>query len=144
MGRIHLVEGIMCGPDYVKILQESYLGTLRDFKMRVSGPSAPIFQQDNDPKHRSKVAEEFFKKKRVPRLAWPPSSPDLNIIEQVWDQLDRLVRAREALPRNRNELWDALQEEWLNISQDSIDRLFESMPRRVQAVIEARGGNTRY
>ncbi|KAF9440279.1 transposable element Tcb2 transposase, partial [Macrolepiota fuliginosa MF-IS2] len=56
------------------------------------------FQQDNDPKHRCKVAEEFFTKKRICHLDWPPSSPDLNIIEYAWDQLDHLVHAHKALP----------------------------------------------
>jgi transposase len=112
--------------------------------LRSTGRSGPIFQQDNDPKHRCKVAEEFLKRKKINRLSWPPSSPDLNIIEHVWDQLDRLLRVRTQLPRNQDEMWEALQEEWKNISQDFLDTLYESMTRRVQAVIKAKGGNTKY
>jgi transposase len=144
MGRIHRIEGIMCGPDYVEILNKSYLGTLKDLKLRQTGTSGVIFQQDNDPKHRSKVAEAWFQAKRVKRLPWPPSSPDMNIIEHVWDQLDALVRARNPLPRNKEELWVALQEEWANFPQAALDKLFESMPRRVAALLKARGGHTKY
>jgi hypothetical protein len=34
MGRLHQIDGIMCGPDYVKILDKDYLGTLKDLKIR--------------------------------------------------------------------------------------------------------------
>jgi transposase len=144
MGRIHRIEGIMCGPDYVEILDKQYLGTLKDLKLRRSGKEGVIFQQDNDPKHRSKVAENWFRTKNVKRLSWPPSSPDMNIIEHVWDQLDALVRARNPLPRNKDELWQAIQEEWANFPRTALNTLFESMPRRVAALLKARGGHTKY
>jgi hypothetical protein len=144
MGRLHRIEGIMCGPDYVAILDKEYLGTLKDLKLRRTGKEGVIFQQDNDPKHRSKVAEEWFRNKNVKRLSWPPSSPDMSIIEHVWDQLDALVRARNPLPRNKEELWAALQEEWANFPRAALDKLFESMPRRVAALLKARGGHTKY
>ena len=43
----------------------------------------------------------------------PSQSPDLNIIERVWDYLDR--KKMERLPKNVNELWNVLKEEWYNI-----------------------------
>ena len=39
---------------------------------------------------------------------------------------------------------EVLQQVWYEIGQDLIDALIESMPRRVQAVIEAKGGWTKY
>lgn len=144
MGRIHRIEGIMCGPDYVEILDKQYLSTLKDLKLRRSGKEGVIFQQDNDPKHRSKVAKNWFWTKNVKRLSWPPSSPDMNIIEHVWDQLDALVRTRNPLPRNKDELWQAIQEEWANFPRTALNTLFESMPRRVAALLKARGGHTKY
>ncbi|TFK63776.1 hypothetical protein BDN72DRAFT_733519, partial [Pluteus cervinus] len=68
----------------------------------------------------------------------------LNIIEHLWEYLDRRVRTRQTPPTNLMELWDALVEEWGNIEQDYIDRLFDSMPRRIAAVIAAKGGYTKY
>jgi hypothetical protein len=99
---------------------------------------------DNDPKHRSKVAEEWFRAKNVKRLPWAPSSPNMNIIEHVWDQLDALVCAHDPLPRNKEEMWVALQEEWANFPSAALDKLYESMPRRVAALLKARGGHTKY
>jgi len=131
MGRLHHIEGIICEPDYVKILNKDYLSTLKDLKLRQTGKEGVIFQQDNDPKHWSKVGEDWFWKKNVKCLSWPPSSPNMNIIEHVWDQLDALICACYPLPCNKEELWTALQEEWDNFPQAALDKLFESMPHHV-------------
>ena len=99
MGRLHKIEKIIQAPDYVKIIEDQFLGTLKDLKMCRTGNSGVIFQQDNDPKHTSKLARQWFRTHKVNQLSWPPSSPDMNIIEHVWDQLDRLIRAWNPLPR---------------------------------------------
>lgn len=144
MGELHRVVGNMNAVDYVQILDKNIPKTLRKHRLKVRGPSAILFQQDNDPKHRSKAAEAWFMRKKLRKLPWPSYSPDMNIIEHVWDQLDRLIRARDQLPRNLEELWQALQEEWVNFPKHSLDKLFESMPHRVEALLKARGGYTKY
>ncbi|KAF8642898.1 hypothetical protein AX16_009344, partial [Volvariella volvacea WC 439] len=70
----------MDGPGYVNILHESYLGTLKDFSMKCSGKTAPIFQQDNNLKHTSGIAKAWFEKKKICWLPWASSSPNMNII----------------------------------------------------------------
>ena len=134
----------MCGPDYVEILEKEYLGSLKDLGLRRTGNSSAIFQQDNDPKHWSKVAEAWFQKRRIKCLAWAPSSPDMSIIEHVWDQLDAMICAHDPLPRNKEEFWVTLQEEWYRFPQASLDKLYVSIPRRVGALLKARGGHTKY
>ena len=42
------------------------------------------------------------------------------------------------------ELWERTEEKWEGISQEKCQRLIESMPRRIQAVIKAKGGYTKY
>ena len=42
-----------------------------------------IFQQDNDPKHKSKLVQEFKKMRKVKLLDHPAQSPDLNPIENL-------------------------------------------------------------
>ena len=66
----------------------------------------------------------------------------MNIIEHVWDELDALVRAR--YHTTRRELWVALQEEWDNFLREALNKLFESMPRRITALLKARGEHTKY
>lgn len=60
MGALHRITGNMKGTDYVEILDKNVPWTLKRHKLKQRGPSGIIYQQDNDPKHRSKVAEAWF------------------------------------------------------------------------------------
>jgi transposase len=82
------------------------------------------------------------------QLPWPPNSLDLNPIENLWLLLKRRLRKlfseKEHCPHSAHELFVAAQEEWEEIDQGTIDDLIDSMPRRIQAVIEADGGHTKW
>jgi hypothetical protein len=90
------------------------------------------------------LAQEWFKKKKLNVLDRAPSSLDMNIIEHVWDHLDRRVRTWSPLLRNCDEMWVALQEEWAGIEDDYIEKLYQSMPDRVAALLKAKGSWTKY
>lgn len=103
-----------------------------------------IFMDDNAPAHRGRIIRERLLETGVPQMEWPALSPDLNPIENLWDQLSRLVEARNSAPQNPNYLRAALQEEWDAMPQQTISRLVNSMRRRCQAVIDAHGHMTSY
>ncbi|KAG2066970.1 hypothetical protein BDR04DRAFT_1028708 [Suillus decipiens] len=67
----------------------------------------------------------------------------MSIIKHIWDYLDHHVCTCTLLPHNI-ELWDVLVEEWSNIKQEYITKLFKSMPDHVQALLKAKGGHTKY
>ena len=75
---------------------------------------------------------------------WPSNSPDLNPIENLWHILRSNIRKRKVQPRTKEALIEALQEEWSKLDIEMVNKLCESMPRRLQAVINARGGTTKY
>ena len=63
----------------------------------------------------------------VPVLPRPAYSPDMSPIERVWDDLDRRVRQRVPVPANIQQLRTAIEEEWDNIPQATINSLINSM-----------------
>ncbi|GIY17376.1 hypothetical protein CDAR_1601 [Caerostris darwini] len=77
-------------------------------------------------------------------MIWPPRSPDMNPIENLWDIIERSVRAQNPAPSTLSQLWTSIETAWLNIPAEDFQRLVESMPRRVAALRRAKGGPTRY
>ncbi len=77
-------------------------------------------------------------------LKWPPQSPDLNLIEHLWDVVEREIHIMDLQPTNLQQLDDAIMSIWTKISEECFQHLVESMPRRIKAVLKAKGSPTRY
>ncbi|GFX84877.1 transposable element Tcb1 transposase [Trichonephila clavipes] len=66
-------------------------------------------------------------------------------IEHVWDLVGRrLARDPRPAASKNEELLLCIQAIWNSLPQADIQNLFDSMPRRIAALIAARGGNTKY
>ena len=141
VGMLIEVEGIMNAKQYVEILEGGLMDSVDKLEMDQENL---YFQQDNDPKHTSNLATNFLKDHEINVLDWPAQSPDLNPIEHLWEVLKRLLNRYEDPPSGVFELWNRAAEKWDEITQEQCKRLIESMPRRLEAVIKAKGGNTKY
>jgi len=102
-----------------------------------------FFQEDNAPAHTATVARSFLSQ-RVKLLPWPAQSPDLNPIENLWSIIEDGIRKRNPQPSNLKQLEKMVKEEWNAIPRDIYRNLIASMPRRIEAVISAKGGPTKY
>ena len=101
-----------------------------------------ILQQDNNPKHTSRLCQNYLIRKeqdsRLQIMEWPAQSPGINPIKLVWDELDRRVKAKQ--PTSATHLWELLQQCWEELSEQYLISIVERMPRVCSAVISAKGG----
>ena len=126
---------------YVDILNENLLGSL---SAKGLSKEEIFYQQDNDPKHTSKKARVWFLDNEIGLLDWPAQSPDLNPIENLWNEVDRRLRQLPGSLSSKDDLWAKLQIAWNGIEADFCERLVASMPERVNDVIKAKGGYTKW
>jgi transposase len=102
-----------------------------------------ILQDDNAPAHRAAAVQLLKQQLGVRSLRWPSRSPDMNPIEHVWSFLKRAIQ-RENPPDSLRQLREALHNAWQQLPQRLLQQLILGMPRRITALIQARGGYTRY
>lgn len=93
------------------------------------------FQQDNDPAHKGKAAMNYLKKNHVNVLKWPPRSPDLSPIENIWSIMVKKIRLCQLVNgkrHNEKSLKAAIQQAWDSIPPRVCRNLCYSVPARLQ------------
>lgn len=100
-------------------------------------------QDDGAPCHRSKTVKEFVRRQHWKTLDWPPQSPDLNPIENLWGLLKKKVWSHNF--NSTTELKARIIAIWNHsFEKELLEKLAYSMSDRLRAVVKARGGPTRY
>lgn len=138
VGKLVFIDGIMDRFVYLDILKNN----LHESAENLGIGESFVFQQDNDPKHTALIVKEWLIYKVKNQLKTPPQSPDINPIEHLWDHLDRQIRKHQI--RNREDLKNALLEEWEKIPPSVTTNLVSSMQNRLKAVIKHKGFPTKY
>ncbi len=83
------------------------------------------FQQDNDPKHTSRLAKTFLQDNMSEVIDWPSNSLDLNLIENLWSIVKRNVEKK--MPKNTDDLRRFMIQEWDDILESTLIGLVGSM-----------------
>ena len=92
----------------------------------------------------SKCTKEWLHDHRVSLLYHPPNSPDLSPIEPVWHELKKIIRALPHPPTFVDELKSTVLTAWDQLDVANVDKYIHSMPDRVAAIFQAKGGHTRF
>ena len=131
------------------VAQHEYTDVLRDFFIPQGNQMFQStgkwddnwqMQQDNAPPHKTATNMDFITA-NVPGghfLAWPPNSPDLSPIENLWGWMDsRLHKVHKC--KNIEELRDNLEHIRQTIPPSLLHNMFDGMKARMERVIELNG-----
>ena len=134
-GKLVIFTGNLTGKKLVQIYKRGLLPSAQ--KMYGNKTSNWILQEDNDPKHKSRVANAWKAENNIQVMSWPPYSPDCNPIENVWGLLKTKL-ARKKYKSIRSFISN-IKKEWNDLSRDYAVKLAESCQQRCASVIENGG-----
>lgn len=138
MGEMTVITSSINAQVYVEILDTFLIPSIE----RMFGDGSILFQDDNASCHRAKSVKTFLQERHIMSMAWPANSPDLNSIENLWWKLKKMVH--DKAPTCKADLATAIRQRWRQTDEVYCLSLVKSMPQRIQAVIKARGGATKY
>ena len=99
--------------------------------------------EDNAPGHK-KFAVASRIRNKVDSIEWPPQSPDLNLIEVLWGDIEAELGQIYERAEDVDTLIPMLQAAWASITPERLSNLIASIPTRLAAVIAAGGNAIKY
>jgi hypothetical protein len=105
-----IFTGILKATRYTDIVEAALTPFIEEYY-----PKHHRFQQDNDPKHTSRWSQNYFEENNINWWRTPPSSPDLNPIENVWGSMKTYLRTY-AKPKSTDELRAGIKAFWKTLA----------------------------
>jgi transposase len=136
------ITGTMNQTLYKDVLEDEMKGSI-EYCIPGQHQDDFIFAQDNAPCHKAESIMKWFQGEGITLLEHPPQSPDLNPIENLWRIIKHKLYNNVNI-RSVEYLWKEFEKEWEHIGKDICQKLIDSMPERLDAVIKAKGGHTKY
>jgi transposase len=143
-GRLTVFEkqwGKITAAVYTQYVLPAIYGFYRSVEAEV-GLMRAILMEDNASVHSANLTRSYHTYFGVIRMEWPANSPDLNPIENVWRLLKYRVGRR--FPKTAAQVRQFIEEEWANLQVSDYEHYINEMPDRVEAVIAANGGHTKW
>ncbi len=131
-------SGTLSADGYIDILRKELI----PFMEQHYQDNDVTFQQDGAPCHTAKKTCHFLESNDIKYIHpedWPPNSPDLNPIENLWANIQNIVSKRKWKTQSGYER--AIRDEWFKVTPDELHALIGSMPRRIAQCKKA-GGST--
>jgi hypothetical protein len=135
--------GLFFLPKNTTMNSERYQQTLEDHLLPfMQIHQCTHFLQDGAPCHASKKTMAFLAQQPFIVMDWPGNSPDLNPIENLWNIMKEGLKSKDigSAPKLQAEL----KKLWVSLDQAMLRKLSDSMPRRLQMVLNAKGEMTKY
>lgn len=133
---IKFIEGVLDSNSYKSLIEEKLSEYFEEFQ---NGEC--FFQQDSASIHTSGIMKEFFNKQGFQPLEWPPQSPNVNLIENVWSVLKSNIAVNYDDVRTlKEDIFKTLQ----SLKENYVLNLYRFMPKRVNEIIKLNGDPTKY
>ncbi|GFT55406.1 transposable element Tcb1 transposase [Trichonephila clavipes] len=110
----------------------------------LQGLATVIFQQDNVRPHVSRVVQSFYVNHQIELLLWLARSIVLSPTENMWSMVVQRLTQITPPPATPDQVWQRVEAVWSAVPQENMQNIFESMPRRVAAVISINGSFSGY
>lgn len=104
------------------------------------GQSTRWLLHDNDARHKAPATLKVLHDNAIEVLDFPPYSPDLNPIENLWTDVTKRMRGKPAA--SKAQLEELLQQTWGETDPSVCEKLARSMPKRLAECIERHGAYT--
>lgn len=136
------IDGNLNAQEYINILETSLLPSVRAYA--IPEPNNIMLVQDRSPIHTSRAVMDWFRQHpEIQLIDWPTKGCDCNPIENLWgimvQEWQVPEKTREAIQGKAQEVWESIRRR-----PNICTNLVNSMPSRLQGVIEAQGGWTKY
>ena len=138
LGPLVALEGNMTGEKYIELLKTTLIPELA-----VAGRPM-TFMQDNAPCHTANLVKAFMAENDIETLPWPPQSPDMNPIENLWAIIKARRQKKFGLPKSKSDLIEQIFDIWDNIEPKLVENLADSANKRVNAVLKLKGKVSKY
>ena len=142
VGPFMVEEGVkLTSKTYCEFLEDNFCGWLENVPLTLR--KKLVFMQDNAPSHSAKATKEFLKSIGFTNnklMMWPPSSPDLNPIENLWAILKMEIYKNGRQYERKPDLWNAIVDEVNNLNPQTVKKLTSSVDQRLYDVVFNKGG----
>ncbi len=134
------ITGHLNSQKYLDILENTMVPTANQYLA-----DEFVFQHDRSSIHTSHLLRDYLEQSKIWCFNWPSKGADMNPIENVWAEMEREL-SKLHTAKNADELWQNIQTAWnaLRSKPTYWLNLVDSMPNRMQAVVNVKGDWTRY
>ncbi|KAI3659464.1 hypothetical protein MP638_004526 [Amoeboaphelidium occidentale] len=137
IGPLVPIEGTLDKEKYIDLLDNYLVSEMKHLKQELG--QGFVFMQDNARSPTAKKTLAFLRKEKDKVLEWPPRSPDLNPIENLWRIMKKRLYKDHTKFTSKQVLIDSVLHEWSKIQPIVCEHLVDSVPKRLKEVMKIHG-----